>query len=230
MSTENYRYETKNIDGFLSQLIRYVRQGKCFYYQRFLVPEHKEPQAICERLIDEYDIRKRRWERKSRNLGETARIHLLLHGHLFVILLGYGKHDKFRADHGFERFKIKRGRTIELPKGLPDIRRDSLKAFGYSIRFNTDRREPKVMVRLDDETRRKLKAHMMTIATWDCYRDKKRMEREFSRLHYQPYEPVYDELVSIVGAVNKVRRRRGFEKISEGCVRQFRNIDEVFVE
>ena len=56
------------------------------------------------------------------------------------------------------------------------------------------------------------------------------MEKEFSRLNYQPYEPVYAQLVAIAKKVNKVRRRRGFEKIELSCIRTKRRLGPVFAE
>ena len=47
----------------------------------------------------------------------------------------------------------------------------------------------KVLISLDAETYRKLKAHMLTIGVWNSYRERTVLEREFRRLPYQPYEP-----------------------------------------
>ena len=217
MSSKLYRYQAKSIDGMLSQLIRYVANGGHYFYIRVRVPQGKDPTAIAERLLDRYDIRKARWQRKRRHLKDTASIHLLQYREVIVIILTKGKHEKFYCDHH---------------STVGDIRRTALKLFGYSIRYSYSEleRRNKVFVRLDDKTRRMLEAHMLAIATWDAYRDRTAMEKEFHSLRYQPYEPVYAQLVAIAKKVNKVRRRRGFEKIALSCIRTKRRLGPVFAE
>ena len=58
MATEEYRYETASIDGLLSQVVRYITHGGHYFYVRALVPEKKDPQAIAEKLLDLYGIRR----------------------------------------------------------------------------------------------------------------------------------------------------------------------------
>ncbi|MCA9170404.1 MAG: hypothetical protein KDB23_22155 [Planctomycetales bacterium] len=217
MATEDYRYETLRIDGFLSQLVRYITQGGHYFYIRCLVPEQKDPHVIADKLLTRYGIRRKRWERKRRNLKDAASIHFLMHGRLFVIMLSKGRHQQFYADHG--------GNVL-------DVRRTAMKAFGYSIRYSVSAGEsrPKVSIRLDQETYRNVKAHMLTIAAWDSYRDKARLEGEFRRLPYQSYSPVYQQLYGICRMVNRARRRRGFEPIELRCVRRERHLQKVFRE
>ena len=50
MSSQLYRYEVKDIDGFLSQLVRYVANGGHYFYVRVRVPEKKDPQSIAEKI------------------------------------------------------------------------------------------------------------------------------------------------------------------------------------
>ena len=186
MRSQQYRYEAKDIDGFLSQVVRYVACGGHYFYIRVRVPEGKDRKAIAEKLLDRYDIRKKRWQRKRRHLKETASIHLLQYQELIVIMLTKGEHKTFYADHHSQ---------------VRDIRRTALKVFGYSIRytFSEIEKRHKVFIRLDAQTYRKVEAHMLTIGVWNSYRDKTRLEREFSRLPYQPYAPVYAQLVASLG-------------------------------
>ena len=217
MTTEEYHYDTLSIDGFLSQLVRYITQGGHYFYIRCLVPEHKDPHAIAAKLLTRYGIRRKRWQRKRRNLKNAASIHFLMHGRLFVIILSKGRHDQFYADHG--------GNVL-------DIRRTALKAFGYSIRYSipTGQSRPKVSIRLDQDTYRQLKSHMLTIATWDSYGDPQRIQNEFRRLPYQSYQPVYQQLFGIGRAVNRARQRRGFLPIDLKCIRRERHLQKVFAE
>ena len=217
MSSQPYRYEAKNIDGFLSQLVRYIANGGHYFYIRVRVPEGKDPTATAEKLLDRYDIRKSRWQRKRRHLKETASIHLLKYQEVIVVILTKGKHEKFYADHHSQ---------------VQDIRRTALKIFGYSVRygFSEIEKRQKVFIRLDVKTYRKVLAHMLTIGVWDSYRDKTALEREFNRLPYQPYEPVFAQLCAIAKHVNKVRRRRGFEGMELACIKNKRRLCTVFVK
>ena len=217
MRSEDYRYEVKSIDGFLSQTVRYVACGGHYFYIRVRVPQGKDARAVAEKLLDRYDIRKKRWQRKRRHLKETASIHLLLYQELIVVMLTKGQHKAFYADHHSQ---------------VQDIRRTALKAFGYSIRYTfseIDKRH-KVFIRLDAETIRKVKTHMLTIGLWNSYRDKATLEREFRRLPYQPYEPVFAQLASIARLVNRERRRRGFDPIDLACITYKRRLGTVFVD
>lgn len=217
MSSQQYRYEAKDIDGLLSQLVRYIANGGHYFYIRVRVPDGKAPRVIAEKLLDRYAIRKSRWQRKRRHLKETASIHLLQYRELIVIILTRGKHETFYQDHHSQ---------------VQDIRRTALKVFGYSVRysFSEIEKRQKVFIRLDPKTYRRLTAHMLTIGVWDSYRDRVALEREFHRLPYQPYEPVFAQLVAIAKQVNKVRRRRGFDPIDLGCIKNKRRLGTVFVE
>ena len=217
MANDEYRYQARDVAGFISQIVRYIRHGGHYFYVRCVVPEGKDPLVVAEKLIARYDVRRKRWQRKRRNLKHTASIHFLAYDRVFVFMLSKGRHARFYDDHG---------------GNVADIRRHALKVFGYSIRFALSEVEKrwKVSVRLDAETYRKVKAHMLTVAAWDSYRDTKRMEREFSRLPYEPYGPVYEQLLSILRQVNRVRRRRGFAPIEAGCIRKYRRLSKVYVE
>jgi hypothetical protein len=217
MTKQEYHYEVKSVDGFLSQAVRYIACGGHFFYIRVRVPAGKNPRAVAEKLLDRYDIRKKRWQRKRRHLQETASIHLLLYQKLIVIMLTKGRHQAFYADHESQ---------------VQDIRRTALKVFGYSIRytFSENEKRHKVFIRLDAETNRRVKAHMLTIGLWNAYRDTGTLEREFRRLPYQPYKPVFAQLASIARQVNRERRRRGFDPIDLACITYKRRLGTVFVD
>ena len=217
MSSQEYRYEVKSVDGFLAQVVRYVACGGHYFYIRVRVPEGKDPRAVAEKLLDRYDIRKKRWQRKRRHLKATASIHLLQYRETIVIMLSKGEHRTFYADHQSQ---------------VRDIRRTALTVFGYSIRstFSETEKRRKVFIRLDKKTYRKVKAHMLTISVWDSYRDKSRLERDFQRLPYQPYQPVYAQLLAILRRVNRERRRRGLDAVDSRCINFKRRLGTVFVK
>lgn len=74
------------------------------------------------------------------------------------------------------------------------------------------------------------KSHLLTMATWESFRDPQRMEREFGRLPVQVYDPIFDQLVAIAGQVNRARRRRGFAPGTLACLPCKVQPTKVFVE
>lgn len=214
MRQSEYHYEATSVDGFVEQVIRYVASGY-YFYVRCLIPEHKDPRAVDAKLLARYRVCQPSWRRERRRLKENAGTHYLRYERLLVVFLTKGRHDVFYADHG---------------TNVVDIRRVALKVFGYSIRyaFSRESKRWRVFVRLDEPTYRTLRAHMITMAAWDSHLCPRRMEREFSRLPYQPYSPVYRQLLSIAKGVNRVRKRRGFSPIDHGCVRTKKRLTTVF--
>ncbi len=214
MPTVNYLCEARSIDAFLAQLVRYVSSGHYFYI-RCRIPHGKDPIAVDQKILTLYDIRRSRWQRKRRNLKTTAGIHYLRYDRLFVIMLTKGRHDAFYADHG---------------SAVLDIRRTALKAFGYSIRwgFSEAEKRYRVSVRLDKDTYRTVKAHMLTVCTWPAFRSKEAMQQQFLGLSYQLYGPVREQLYTIARAVNRNRRRTGFSAVDYGCIANTMRVTKVF--
>jgi hypothetical protein len=216
MPTVQYPCVARSIDAFLAQVVRYVSSGH-FFYVRCLIPDRKDPAAVDAKILDLYQVRRARWQRKRRNLKNTAGIHYLRCGRLFVIMLTKGQHAAFYRDHG--------------PRVL-DIRRTAFKVFGYSIRwgFSEAERRFRASVRLDRETYRELKEHMLAICVWPRCRSPEAMEREFHRLPYQLYGPVREQLYRIARAVNRRRRRAGLPLIDYQCISSKMRVTKVFVE
>ena len=209
-----YPCVARSAAGFISQIVKYVQSGH-YFYVRCLVPERKSSEHIDQKILDLYDISRPRWRRERRNLKGSAGIHYLRYQNLFVILVSKGRHDDFYRDHG---------------DAALDIRRTALKVFGYQIRHTYSRLEQRyrVFVRLDKEAEATLRSHLLTICTWETYREKLRIEREFQRLHWQPYGPVYQQLYRIWKRVNRRRKAAGMELLHVSCIPKFRRLDKVF--
>ena len=47
---KQYRYHALSVAGFVAQVVRYVASGH-FFYVRVLVPEHKNPRMVDEKLL-----------------------------------------------------------------------------------------------------------------------------------------------------------------------------------
>lgn len=214
MPNYSYRCEARSVDAFVSQLIRYVSSGHYFYITG-RIPDRKAPAAVDAKLIALYDIAKPRWARARRRLGGTAGIHYLRHGRFFVLMATRGQHQFFEDHAGTFR----------------DIRRNALHFGGYSIRYTYSDREKrwKVFVRLDRDTYRNLRAQMLGLAVRPSYRSAAVLEEEFSRLNWQPYEPVRRQLLAIVKAVNRRRRYAGYRSVDPTCLPTMRRVGKVFV-
>lgn len=213
----SYKCEAESIDAFVAQFVRYVASGHYFYVTA-RVPDGKDPQAVDRKLIQRYSIDRPRWKRKRRNLRENAGIHYLRYRRFFVVCLTKGRHDAFYKDHSEQ---------------VRDIRRTALRFSGYSIRytFSAEKQSWKVFVRLDRETYRTVKAHMLELATRPRYRDPKELEREFLRLPYQGYDPVRRQLVDVAAAVNRLRRRAGYARMDFRVISKKRvRVTRVFVD
>ncbi|REJ90429.1 MAG: hypothetical protein DWQ34_17470 [Planctomycetota bacterium] len=204
MNRKQYRCEARSVAGFVAQIVRYVASGH-YFYVRVLIPEHKEPRLVDEKLLRLYDIARPAWRRERRRLKRSAGIHYLRYDRLAVIMLTKGRHDQFYQDHG---------------RSVADIRRQALKVLGYSIRlsYSTAEQRTKVFIRLDEDRYRELKNHFITMSAWESFRDPLRLEREFRRLPVLAYDPVFDQLVAIARQVNRTRRRRGFAPIRLRCL------------
>ena len=216
MPTVPYTCEARSIDAFLAQVVRYVSSGHCFYI-RCRIPDGKDPIAVDEKIVSLYDVQRSRWQRKRRNLKTTAGIHYLRYGRLFVVMLTKGQHEAFYRDHG---------------SSVLDIRRTALKAFGYSIRLGYSEVEKRwrVSVRLDKETYRRVKSHMLTICTWPAYRSKETMEQQFRGLPYQVYGPVREQLYIIAKTVNRIRGRTGLSPVDYQCISNKMRVTKVFAD
>ena len=212
---EVYQYEARNVAAFVSQIVRYIASGY-FFYVRITIPESKDVTAVDAKLLARYDVSKKRWQRKRRNLNESAAIHYLRCNRCAVLMLTKGNHQAFYQDHA---------------SAVRDVRRCSMSVFDYSIKssFCQTLGRQKVNVRLSAETVRKVKCHFLTVCCWDAYRESERLEREFARLPYQPYGPVFKQLRSVLTQVNRQRRKRGFEALGE-CLRNKLKLSKVFIE
>ncbi len=215
MAKRNYRYETRSIDGFLAQLIRYVASGHYFYVTG-RIPERKDVAAADRKLLALYAVAKPRWARARRRLAGTPRIHYLRHNRFFPLIATHANHALF-TDHAT---------TIR------DIRRQALHIGGYAVRYTYSECEKhwKVFVRLDRETYGHLRAHMLVLAIRTSHRSPETLEQEFRQLHWQPYEPVRRQLATIVKAVNRRRRYAGYPPISPSAIPTMRRISSVFVD
>jgi hypothetical protein len=200
-----YRYETTSLGGFVQQIaVSYVPNGY-YYYAPGQIPEGKDPRLVDAKLLRKYAIARSKWSRYRQKQQGRARVQYLRWGQVFVLLATDGEHELFEAEAAV----------------LSDFRRRPLKVGGYSIGCCGGHAH----VRIDQSTYRHLKASFLARAV-GC--PAARLEESFRRLRFEPYQPVFSQVLCIVRAVTRVRRTAGLGEVSAHCVRRFRRIYRPF--
>lgn len=203
-----YRCEAKSVEGFVQQLaVSYVSKGYHFYVRGF-VKGTKDPRDVDRTIITNYGLDISKYTRSRRKAKGQANIQYLRHERDFVILATSGVCD---------RFFIKEGRAIR------NINRTPIRFRGYSVSY----RGGKAHVRIDDEHYRELKSYFLDIA---MHRRGEAIEAQFRQIRFEPYAPVRYQLLRIWYAVNQVRKKAGYEKISRDSLREKRYSVKALVE
>lgn len=184
------------------------------YYVVGRIPEDKDPRQVDAKLKKKYGLGLTRWQRARRKRAGSASVRYLRHGRLFVMLATEGKHRWFDEEHSEIR----------------DARHVPLKIAGYSISLCGNatakgRCPHHVKVTLRRSTYNDLKAYFLELAT---HRSAENLQRELWSLPFEPYAGVRRQIVSIVRAVNRERKRAGFERIPYSVVRFNRRIVKPF--
>jgi hypothetical protein len=201
----DYRCVATSIEGFVQQLaVSYLRHGYWFYVTG-RIPPTKDPCAVDEKLITQYQIDISKWARARRKRAGFANLHYLRHERFFVLCATHGRHRFFEEESNLIR----------------DARRVPVKFAGYAI----SHRDGHPHVRVEREQYKLLKAYLLELAT---RRKKETLEREFFRLPFEPYAPVRQQLLMILRAVNTARRKAGYELLSANCLRFKREIVRPF--
>lgn len=197
-----YRAEATSVEGFVQQIACcYLRHGYWFYVTGH-VPAGKDARAIDHKLIAKYGIGVSESTRARRKRLGRANLQYLRHGRLFVILATKGQHDFFAVESN----------------SIHDIRRVPLQYGGYSIsyrrggRTRSGDRDPRWHAHVEIERRRylELKAWFLDIAP---HRSADSLGLAFYELPFEPYAPVRRQLLNIWRAVNRARRKAGFQPV-----------------
>jgi hypothetical protein len=197
-----YRAEVTSVEGFVQQIAcSFLRHGYWFYVTG-VVPPHKDPRAIDEKLIEKYGIAISEATRSRRKKLGRANLQYIRFERFFAIFATKGEHRFFEDERD----------------SLRDIRRIPLKFAGYSISYRRGGRtrggEPDHRWHAHVEIERRqfleLKDHLIRIA-------KKRpagyVALAFYNLQVEPYAPVRRQLLMILREANRARRAAGWGKI-----------------
>jgi hypothetical protein len=188
------------VGGFVQQLaVAYVQHGYWFYVTGE-IPERKCPLAVDAKLIDRYEIAISKWSRARRKQSGHANVQYIRYGRFFVLIATRGEH-----------------RFFEDESKLRDIRRDSLSFAGYSIGYKLGAdRKWHVSVRIHPSEYLKLKAYFLDLAT---HRSVENLAAEFQRIPFEPYAPVRRQFLNILRAVNRKRKKAGYELVPVEALR-----------
>jgi hypothetical protein len=199
-----YRCVATTLEGFVQRLAASLLPHGYWFYVSGVIPERKDPQAVDEKLLERYGIACSRWERARRKRAGRANMHYLRLGRFFVLLATHGRH-RFFED---ESQRNEHGREVRIR----DFRATPLRVGGYSISFRGGRSH----VRIDGEEYARLKAHLLNLAT---HRGAAALASEFQRVRFEPYAPVRRQLLNILRAVNRERKKAGFAPLPYSVLR-----------
>lgn len=201
----NYRCVTTSIGGFIQQLaVCYVGRGYWFYVPG-RIPRGKNPHEIDKKLIKKYAIDLSKYQRCRKKKSGSANLQYLRYENIFLLLATPGKHLFF----------------TEEANNILDARRTPIKFYGYTVGYSDN--HPRV--RIEQERYKDLKAYFLDIAT---HRSTQRIEAELSKLPFEPYAQVKNQLFSLGRAINKKRATGSLNPISLDCIRAKRRIYQPF--
>ena len=196
----NYHYLTHSIGGFIQQVtVCYVQRGYWFYVIGNIPPK-KDPLKTDQFLIDKYGIDLSKFQRYRRKQLGQASLQYIRYQDTFLLLATKGAHSFFAKEHG-----------------IRDARRYPIQVFGYSISY----RKGHALVGLDNETYCNLEAEFLSLAV---HRKAETLIWKFRNLPFEPYRPVYQQVLSIWKAVNEKRKTAGFDLLPSSCLRRLRRI------
>jgi hypothetical protein len=189
-----YRCEATTLEGFVQQLaVCYVGRGY-WYYVTGRVPEGKNAADIDRKLVAKYGVAVPKWTRARQKRQGRAAVQYLRYRDFFVLLATEGRH-----------------RLFEEEKGVKDARRVPIAVGGYSVSHRGGRPH----VRIDENTFRSLRAYFLDLA---LHRSVANLVGEFYAIPFEPYGPVKVQLFKLLGAVNELRRRAGYQPVPKSAV------------
>jgi len=197
-----YKYLCASENGFVQQLaVAYVNHGYWFYVTG-TIPNNKNAVLVDQKLIEKYNIAISKWARARRKVQGLANVQYLRHHQRFILIATRGEHEFFEQE----------GDTVK------DIRREPILYAGYSIGYHQGvDRKWHASVRIHPKQYKLLKSYFVEIAT---RRPMGNLSRELGTLPFEPYVPVRRrQLLNIYRAVNRARKRAGYELVPVTALR-----------
>ena len=194
-----YRYLAQSVGGFIQQAAVYYIQRGYYFYVLGRVPKGTRCRQIDRKILAKYEINLSKFQRYRLKKKGLASIQYLRYRDTFLLLATEGEHPFFTAEE----------------TAIQDARVSPLRVFGYAITHQNGR----VLVGLDEETYRHLKADFLRLA---LRRTPHTLARKFWSLPFEPYGPVYRQVLSICKAVNCKRKTGGLPLVPSSTLRRLR--------
>jgi hypothetical protein len=194
-----YRYLARSVGGFIQQAAVYYIQRGYYFYVLGRVPKGTRCRQIDRKILAQYGIELSKDQRYRRKKKGQANIQYLRYQDTFLLLATEGEHRFFAAEE----------------TAIQDARVSPLRVFGYAITHQNGR----VLVGLDEETYRHLRADFLRLA---LRRNPHPLARRFWSLPFEPYGPVYRQVLSICKAVNCKRKTGGLPLVPSSTLRRLR--------
>lgn len=208
----SYPCEAKSEEAFVQYLaVSCIRHGY-HWYVTGRIPEGKNPRLVDEKLTRKYGLDISKWARARRKANRRANLRYLRHGRFFVLIATEGEHDFY--DEEAERIR--------------NVRYSPIYYGGYSVgyRRGIDKRWH-ASVRIEKNQYLMLRDYFLDIAT---HRSADALSRELFSLPFAGFGPVRQQLLTVLRAINRKRRKAGFELVPLEALRLSRKSLKVFVE
>lgn len=227
-----YRCEAVSVEGFIQQVVSYVTNGYQYYVKGEIPKRVSDPTQVDAALIEKYGLDIKPWTRSRRKAAGHANVAYLRYKRFFILLAT----GPVRGHRFFNplRDESENGESEVNAAGSERRIRDAwrgqpVKFAGYSIgrRRASTGRSWHTHVRIDEQTYRSLKAHLVEIAK---RRTVAGIERELARIRFTRYYPIRRQLLDILRAMNRERELRGFEPVPVAALKLKRRSVKVYAE
>lgn len=218
---EQYRYECPSVEALVQRAVVLAQKGYVYFLQGEL-RAGRDPFATDEKLLEKSNARHTKDQRYIRKRKGKANAHYFRWDRLWVVMMTEGIHP-MRERRAKERLLDLRNpdhAPLRLGAYSVKLRRDSTPQGRASGRYRAS-------VRLTERAYLELKAELVDIA---LHRSAEKLAARVFRLPYQPYGPVYRQILAIVKAVNVRRKGGGYKAVPLSCVRFRRDLPKHFVE
>ena len=228
-----------SLSKFIHRLVTgYLVRGYVFYVPGHIptrIGEEKLPQ-VDDHLERKFRCTVSRSTRVRRKRPGLANCQYLRFHRDFLLLCTHGHGDAdgtphpFFAEHGS---RVGEGGRLIRRRPYRDFRKEPLRFHGYSIALRFEGRRPassdggkvpasastprRGSVRIEEEEFRALKTYLVDEAT--RRRSPERMGELLHSLPYEPSAPVRQQLISLLRAVNRARKVRGWEPVPSDTLR-----------
>jgi hypothetical protein len=195
----SYRYRAFSVGGLIQQLaVCYVQRGYWFYVIG-QIPKGKNYRLIDRKILSQYQIEMSKFQRYRLKKKGLANVQYLRYRNTFVLLATQGEHLFFSEEQN----------------ALRDVRESPMRLFGYTITYKNGR----VLVGLDEETYRNLKTAFLRLA---LRRTSDALGWKLKTLPFEPYRPVYRQVLAICKTVNRKRKTAGLPLLPYSAIRRKR--------